>query len=249
MPTDDLPGTVGVRVAGVLLVVAAVAYSGLPFEAAAGFPLDPMTAYLSELAARDQPSRPLFTVVDTVAGSAATLAAILLLRAHVVVRSHRSTWTPWIPTMLVLLLVFGVATVADVLNPMACAPSADVGCARAERSWELGTTHVVHLGTSGLATVAAVGVCVSLLVLLTRSRRHLPGARWWDVAPLSALVLSAVVAVIAVSDTFGVRPPAVGWWQRGQIIAFCVTVACIVPTLRRFPATPGAAVRTKEAPP
>jgi hypothetical protein len=203
----------------VALVVVAVAYSGLPLEAAAGFPLDPAAAYLSELAARDRPGRLPFALADGVAGTVAVLAAVVLRRWQRVPRSPLAARA--VPG---LLAVFGLATVADVLSPMACAPSADAGCARAEQQWDLDAGHEVHLVTSSVAAV---------LVLVLGSRRA--RGRTMPVAALvtgSALLTSVVVAVIAGADTLGLPTPPVGWWQRAQTLAFCATFLCVVPVLR-----------------
>jgi hypothetical protein len=219
--------------AAALLLVAAIAYSGLPLEALAGFPLDPTTSYLSELAARDQPLRLLFAGADLVGAVGAALAALLLVRRH---DRPASSWARAVP---VLLLVFGAATVADVLSPMACAPSVDAACARAEQRWELGVGHAVHDVTSSIATVAAVGLCVSAVLLGSRRARGLrgvpasPGVSWgWVVAPVVALLTSVVVAVIAGASLVGVPTVAVGWWQRAQTLAFSATFVCLVPLLR-----------------
>jgi hypothetical protein len=212
----------------VALVVVAVAYSGLPLEAAAGFPLDPAAAYLSELAARDRPGRLPFALADGVAGTVAVLAAVVLRRWQRVPRSPLAARA--VPG---LLAVFGLATVADVLSPMACAPSADAGCARAEQQWDLDAGHEVHLVTSSVATLAAAGLATAVLVLVLGSRRA--RGRTMPVAALvtgSALLTSVVVAVIAGADTLGLPTPPVGWWQRAQTLAFCATFLCVVPVLR-----------------
>ncbi|WP_240465812.1 hypothetical protein, partial [Cellulomonas iranensis] len=68
---DAPPGAVpavapgrALRTVHVLLVVAAVAYAGLPLEVITGFPLDPVTSYLSEHAARGQAWRGVFVTAD-----------------------------------------------------------------------------------------------------------------------------------------------------------------------------------------
>jgi hypothetical protein len=153
-----------------------------------------------------------------------------------------------------LLAVFGLATVADVLSPMACAPSADAGCARAEARWDLDAGHVVHLVTSSVATIAAAGVAAAVLVLALGARRR--GARgvrgrWAVPAAVAsgvALLVSAVVAVIAGADTLGLPTPPVGWWQRAQTLAFCATFLCVVPALRHVGAGVAAEVAAGDRP-
>lgn len=226
MAETPVPDRVARRAAAVALVIAAVAYTGLPLEAAAGFPLDPAVAYLSELAARDRPGRLPFALADGIAGTAAVLAAVALRGRPVLPLAAR-----WLP---VLLLVFGLATTADVLSPMACAPSADVGCARAEERWDLDAGHVVHLVTSSVATLAAVGVAAAVLALVVGVRcRGDRSAAAWGVPAGVALLLSVVVAVLATADTLGLPIAPVGWWQRAQTVAFCATFVCVVPMLRR----------------
>lgn len=215
-----------------LLVIAALAYSGFPFELAAGVPLDPGSAYLSELAARDQPLRLLFAAADAVAAVAAGIAGVLMRRE---LRSSTRTVSAWVRSVPVALIVFGSATIVDVLSPMRCAPSADSACARAEASWQLGTAHAVHNFSSSVATMAAVALCVTVAVLLARTGK----ATGWLRAPativlVAALVASAVVAVASSLAVAGIPPmPGIGWWQRVQTLAFCLVFTMVVPVMRR----------------
>jgi hypothetical protein len=238
---DAPPGAVpavapgrALRTVHVLLVVAAVAYAGLPLEVITGFPLDPVTSYLSEHAARGQAWRGVFVTADALAGLAVATAGAILLGA----RAAALPATPdgprrWAVVLAVALVVAGAATVVDVLSPMACAPSADAWCASAEAARELGAQHTVHEVSSSLVSLALVAACVAALALvrgarggsLSRVVRH-------ALAPLVVLATSAVVGTIAVASTLGADAPPVGLWQRAQTLAACATFVVLVPLLR-----------------
>ncbi|KSW17190.1 DUF998 domain-containing protein [Cellulomonas sp. B6] len=214
----------------VLLVLAAVAYAGVTWELAAGFPLDPVRSYLSENAARGQPLRALFVATDTLAGGLAALAGAALLRVR---RAVPPTARRWVAVVSVALVVTGAATVVDAFNPMACAPSADSRCAAAEAARTLGVQHTVHEVASSVVSLAVVTTCVGALALARRTAgRGRTRAAWCALAPAATLVTSAVVGAIAVASTLGAATPPVGLWQRAQTLGVCATFVVLVPLLR-----------------
>ena len=71
-----------VTAAQVLLTLAGVLYLGVVVEAAAGWPLDPARSYLSELAALDQATSPLFRSTDVAAGTLVVGGLALLGTAY-----------------------------------------------------------------------------------------------------------------------------------------------------------------------
>ncbi|MER6365003.1 DUF998 domain-containing protein [Kitasatospora sp. NPDC001527] len=76
MPSSH-PG--GARAVAVLLLLSAVAYTAWVLEVVLSTGLDPVQAYISELAAEDQPLGGLFRATDLVAGLAVLAAAVLAL--------------------------------------------------------------------------------------------------------------------------------------------------------------------------
>ncbi|RMI06554.1 DUF998 domain-containing protein [Cellulomonas triticagri] len=213
------------RVAWGLLLLAAVAYTGVPWEALLGFPLDPAEAFQSELAAVDQPTRWLFALTDGVAGVAAVVAALLLRRG----RSGTDTLLERLVPVPVLL--YGIGTIADVLSPLPCAPSVDAGCAEADGLASAGTAHSLTslAATTGLVLLAAV--IVGLLVG-TRRRGVRVALAWWAPVVLYAAT-SLVSAGLSVADNLGVETVGTGWWQRAQTASASLCLAVVVPVLLR----------------
>ncbi|WP_424937047.1 MULTISPECIES: DUF998 domain-containing protein [Bacteria] len=209
----------------VLLVFAAVLYLGVPYEAVAGYPLDPSRSYLSELAAADQPLAPLFRFLDGSAGALVAIAATLLLFAS-------PRWPLRVP--IVGLGVFGLGTLADVVFPMACASSLSAACARADAAGTLGIAHQVHTVTSVVALLGAVVAALSLVLL----------AQWTGIRPVRARILATVgatlligvtiaISVIALASTAdGALPPGAGYVQRVQTVLLSVFLASFVPLVR-----------------
>lgn len=213
------------RAAGWLLILAAVAYTGVPWEALVGFPLNPAEAFQSELAAVDQPTRSLFAFTDGLAGVAAIVAALLLWWG----RTGDDTVLGRLVPLPVLL--FGVGTVADVLSPLPCAPSVDAGCAEADGLASAGTAHWL---TSLVATTALILLAVVIAGLLVEMRRRgtrAPALWWWPVALYA--VTSLVSAALSVADNLGVETSGTGWWQRAQTTSASLCLALVVPLLLR----------------
>ncbi len=213
------------RVAGWLLLLGAIAYTGVPWEAMLGFPLDPAVAFQSELAASDQPTRVIFALSDGFAGVAAVVAAGLLWWG----RSPADT--RWARLAPIPVLLFGIGTIADVLSPLPCAPSVDAGCAAADGAASAGTAHSV---TSLIATSALIALAVLLAGLLIGWRRR--GGRvsfaWWLPVLLYAAT-SLVTAGLSIADNLGAEPTGLGWWQRAQTAAASLCLAVLLPVLRR----------------
>lgn len=206
--------------ASLSLTIAALLYLGLPLEALSGFPLDPSSSYLSELAASDQPTSLLFRSTDLVAGGFVVLGC-LLLRGRGGRSDRRRTAT------LLTLAVFGLGTIADVVFPMACAPSASARCAAADVAGRLGTVHMLHTASSMVALTAAATAAVLLLISVIRTP---PGGTpagdtssarprlvvLWVVVGV-VIASSVVVTLLSVSSSAtGVLPPGGGIAQRLQ---------------------------------
>ena len=165
----------------VLLVVAAVTYSGFPWEAAAGFPLDPSRSYLSELAAADRPSGWLFRSLDITTG--------LLILAALVGAPRRPRPVGLVRGAEFALAVFAFLTIVDASSPMACASSASLDCARADAANALGLGHQIHTVSSAGALAA---ILVSAILLSVSVLRGGPRTR-----PLERRLLVGVVGLLA----------------------------------------------------
>ena len=217
----------------VLLVFAAVLYLGVPYEAAAGYPLDPSRSYLSELAAADQSFAPLFRFLDGTAGTLTAIAAVLLLLAS-------PRWPLRVP--IVGLGVFGLGTLADAVFPMACASSASAVCARADAAGTLGIVHQIHTVTSVTALLGGVVAVVSLVLLVHRT--GVQPVRTRVLATVGgALLIGATIAisVIALASTAdGALPSGAGYVQRLQTVLLSVFLVSFVPLTRAVLRTSGA---------
>ena len=219
------PGRTRSTAAGWLLLLAAIAYTGVPWEALVGFPLDPAQAFQSELAAVDQPTRLLFALTDGIAGVLAVVAAVLLWWGR---RGSRTRLERLVPIPIAL---FGIGTVADVLSPLPCAPSVDAGCAEADGLASAGTAHSI---TSLIATTALILLALVIVGLLIGTRRR-PGrvAPGWWIAPVLYALTSLGSAAWSVADNLGADTWGAGWWQRAQTVSASLCLAVVVPVLLR----------------
>lgn len=169
------------------LAAAAVLYSCWLLELVLPTGLSMMDSYVSELLAGDQPYRWLFRTADLLAAGCLLLAA-RRLRGRVVV----------LP-----LLVFAVATIADTLLALDCAASVDALCRYRENVGAVSLGHRLHQVTSVVTVGSAL---VSAVVLLRRTRR-------WD----AAAVVGLLVATSALSVVLQNQPGA-GLVQRVQLL-------------------------------
>ncbi len=207
------------RRAQALLVLAAVAYCGLLWEAALGYPVSPSSSYLSELAAADQPWRWVFRAGDLVAGSAALTAALLLLRSLRIAARRAVVGR----LTLAALAVFGSATVLDALLPLRCSPSTDAACAAADAAGTLGFAHEAHSVTSTVAVSAAVVLAVGLVALGWRARRSIGAGIVPMVAGTVALAATLALSVLSLrAELAGGSPP--GIVQRAQTLSFSLVL-------------------------
>ncbi|MFF1697134.1 DUF998 domain-containing protein [Streptomyces sp. NPDC058257] len=144
-----------------LLALGAVAYSAWVLEPFLGTGLSPVSSYVSELAARDQPYSTLFRTTDLTAGLlilAGAVGALLWLPRR------WGTVVGWAGIAL-----FGAATVVDSRLPMSCAPTADAVCEARERAGLVPAAHAAHVVSS---SVAVTGALVGMVVLTLAARRH-----------------------------------------------------------------------------
>ncbi|WP_051710482.1 DUF998 domain-containing protein [Streptomyces sp. NRRL S-350] len=181
MPSPQ-PGHRAARttVAG-LLLLSAVAYTAWVLEVVLSTGLDPVQAYISELAAEDQPLGGLFRATDLAAGLCLLAAAGTALATGAATgtgvaagtgRPGASRRDRWALVGWSALALFGAATAADSRLPLSCAPTSDEMCAARETAGLVPATHTAHGVTSSLAMLGALTALVALTVA---ARRH----GWW----------------------------------------------------------------------
>jgi hypothetical protein len=209
-----------------LMIAAGVLYCSLFLEAAAGYPLNVHTSFLSELGALDQSTSLYARAMDLGAGVLVLVAAVL---ARPAARMHRDVMGLMISTAL-----FGLGTLADSFFPMDCAPSASAACRIAEKHGHDGAELVIHEVTSTLAGLGTIAI--GLFAILVLRRIGWAGRRGRAVAVLAAAValtntwlgIETGVEVVSGDD---LHPPGV--LQRVAILLLCVLLAVLLPALKR----------------
>ncbi|MGW6060094.1 DUF998 domain-containing protein [Streptomyces sp. NPDC055189] len=186
-----------------LLALGAVAYSAWLLEAFIGTALSPVSSYVSELAALDQPYGTLFRSTDLTAGLlilAGAAGALLWLPRR------RVTVVGW-----AALALYGAATAVDSRLPMSCAPTADALCEARERAGLVPLSHAAHVVSS---SVAVTGALVAMAALTLAARRHavLPSLAG---APGRLLVLLELAATIWTLAAIGAFDAGYGTWALG----------------------------------
>ncbi|MEV7191492.1 DUF998 domain-containing protein [Streptomyces sp. NPDC093510] len=204
------------RAVAVLLLAGALAYSTWSAEVFVPTGLSPRTAYVSELAAEDQPYGTFFRTLDFLAGLLVLVAAAsALLRLPLRDRWSAAGWAG--------LALFGAATAADSRLPLSCAATADAGCAARERAGAVPWTHTAHTVSSSLAVAGAL---IGMVLLTVAARRR--ADRWPSLARTGPLLvvlelaatgwtLASVAAFEAGRGTWGL-----GIGQRLQVLSIAV---------------------------
>ncbi len=209
-----------------LMIAAGVLYCSLLLEAAAGYPLNVHTSFLSELGARDQATSLFARAMDLGASVLVLVAAIL---ARPAARMHRD-----VKGLMISTALFGLGTLFDSFFPMDCAPSASGACRLAEEHGHEGAELVVHEVTSTLAGLGTMAIGVFAIMVL---RRIGWGGAWGRaVAVLAGAVvvtntwlgLETGLEVLSGDD---LHPP--GILQRVAILLVCVLLAVLLPALKR----------------
>ncbi|HEY3561245.1 MAG TPA: DUF998 domain-containing protein [Kribbella sp.] len=210
-----------------LMLAAAVLYCSLLLEAAAGFPLDVRSSFLSELGARDQATS-LYARATDLLSSVLMLVAVLLSR-----RAARRRWD--VAGLLVSTAVFAVGTMFDSFSPMDCAPSVSEACRAAEGSGgQAGAALVLHEATS---TIAGAGtIALGVFVVLVLYRCGWGGRLSKLVAVLGAGVVVTQVwlgSVVAYETLSGAEVAAPGLLQRASTLVTCLMLGTALPGLRQ----------------
>jgi len=197
----------------VLLLIAAITYSGLPWEAAAGFPLDPSRSYLSELAAQDQPYGLIFRTLDGLTG-------VLVLVAFAL-GSRVPSYTGFARGSAIAIAAFAALTIIDASSPMACATSTSLRCAAADAANALGLSHQIHTVSSAGALAAVVVSAVLLAVALVRDRTRSSDTERRVLFAIAGMliVVTVLVTVLAMLSTDDGRlVDGGGFVQRAQVL-------------------------------
>jgi hypothetical protein len=194
-----------------LLVLGAVLYTSWMLEQVLPTGLDPSRAYVSELAALDQPYGFLFRTGDLITGIVLATAAGfgLALRPRLLL-----TTIGWIG-----LGVFAVSTFLDSRMPLACSAHASSECAGREEGGLLQAARSLHaLTSSAAATAAAVSV---FAFILAAYRYGLPRPlRWYGVGVVVLYLVGTVWTLFAVDmDGRGDEVWLLGYAQRLQLLA------------------------------
>ncbi|WP_309133073.1 DUF998 domain-containing protein [Brevibacterium sp.] len=147
----------------------------------------PLSGYLSELAAADQPYDWVFRGGDMTAGALMILIACL-------------GWTGWrsclgrlSPAVAAALALTGLATICDAAAAMPCAESFDDACHAAHQADPLQPGFLIHTVTSTVVVCSALATMVLVhLALRRRGGRHTVHARW--VVVIAAVLLASNLA-------------------------------------------------------
>nr|WP_254802716.1 DUF998 domain-containing protein [Kitasatospora sp. SUK 42] len=155
-----------------MLLLSAVAYTAWVLEVVLSTGLDPVQAYISELAAEDQPLGGLFRATDLAAGLCVFAAAVVALATGQAKSPGSPGGRRWALVGWSALALFGAATAADSRLPLSCTPTSDEMCAARETAGLVPATHTAHAVSSSLAMLGAL---TGMAALTVAARRH----GWW----------------------------------------------------------------------
>ncbi|WP_413756893.1 DUF998 domain-containing protein [Streptomyces sp. MMBL 11-3] len=207
-----------------LLALAALTYSAWTLEAVLDTGLHPARAYVSELAATDQPYGTLFRTTDLAAGL--LVCAAVLTAPRTAVREGPGT-----RAARAGLLLFGAATALDSRLPLSCAPTTDPACAAREAAGLVPPAHTAHTVSS---TLALCGVLVAMAALTRTARRHTPASPSTRAALVTLLVLELAATAWTLAAIAALEAGHPGWGlgtaQRLQVGVVAVWLATSVAT-------------------
>lgn len=193
------------------ILLGAVIYSSWLLELVLATGLDPSRAYVSELAALDQPYGLIFRTGDLITGVLLTGAAVLALT----LRPRRLLTTiGWIG-----LAVFAISTILDSRMPLECSAHASAACAAREQAGLLDEARLAHALTSVGAATAA-GVSVFAFIIAAYRYRWPHWLRWVGVAVVVTYLIGNAWTVFAIDmDGRGDEVWLLGYAQRLQLVA------------------------------
>ncbi|WP_433255190.1 alpha/beta fold hydrolase [Streptosporangium sp. CA-135522] len=191
------------RIAACAFAVAALGYSAWAPAQFLNSGIGRSGAYISELAAADQPWSWLVRGADVAAGIACLVAVALVPDE----RPGRWGAAGW----LGLALLGGMTVLDSGLFPLDCAAVSDLSCAAAEAAGRVSPAHRIHTVTSALAATGAVLSLVALPVSALRRRR-------WPLIGYGGAALAALAAAATVWTLAAIALAApVGTAQRLQV--------------------------------
>ncbi|WP_367048955.1 DUF998 domain-containing protein [Streptomyces sp. Je 1-332] len=209
------PGRARTGAVSALLALGALAYSTWLIEPFLSTGLSPLSSYVSELAARDQPYGTLFRTTDLTAGLLVLAGAVGALRW---LPRRWGTAVGWAG-----LALFGAATAVDSRLPLSCAPTADAACVARERAGLVPAAHAAHAVSS---SVAVAGALVGMVALTLAARRHgsLLSRAYSSALLLTLLELSATAWTLTAVAAFdaGLGTWGLGVGQRLQVLLIAV---------------------------
>lgn len=214
----------------VLIGLGAAAYTAWVLEVVLSTGLNPIEAYVSELAAQDRPLGGLFRATDFTAGLLVFLGGLLALLRLARHAESRGAWTMagWAGVTL-----FGAATAADAWLPLSCAPTADPECAARETAGLVPATHQAHAVSSSLAMTGAL---VGILALTVAARRYgffAPLARYGPVLVALELLATAWTLSAIALYTAGRGTWALGAGQRLQVLLVALWLGLLAYSVHR----------------
>ncbi|MFE7660379.1 DUF998 domain-containing protein [Streptomyces celluloflavus] len=222
-PTSPLPTRR--RAAAVPLLLGALAYTAWVLEVVVSTGLNPVEAYVSELAAADQPLGGLFRATDLVAG--------LLVLAGAVTALFTLERRPWATAGWAALALFGAATALDSRLPLSCAPTSDPVCAARETAGLVPATHTAHAISSSLAMTGALGAIVLLTVAARRYDWWPALARYGPPLVLAEFAATCWTLVSVAAFTAGQGTWALGVGQRLQVLLVALYIAILAGCVAR----------------
>ncbi len=128
------------RVAALAIAAGGILYAAWFLQWIVPTHLSPVTSYISELSASDQPHHLIFRAGDLIAGSLLIIGSVAALMS-----TPRSRWAiaGWSS-----LALFGASSISDSQSPMRCAETASAHCARLGALDQLGLRDNLHTFTS-----------------------------------------------------------------------------------------------------
>lgn len=193
------------------IALGAVLYSSWLLEWVLPTGLDPSRAYVSELAALDQPYGLIFRTGDLLTGIVLTVAAGLALTLH---PRRVLTSIGWMS-----LAVFAISTALDSRMPLVCSAHASAACAAREQAGLLNDARLEHALTSVGAATAA-GVSVFAFIVAAYRYRWPHWLRWVGIAIVVTYLIGNAWTLFAIDmDGRGDEVWLLGYAQRLQLVA------------------------------
>ncbi|MGW5330270.1 DUF998 domain-containing protein [Streptomyces sp. NPDC004014] len=183
------------RAISLLLGLSAVLYVAWITEFFLVAGADPLHAYVSDLAATDQPLSRFFRATDLIAGvCAAAASALALARGGLPARQSWAVGAGWWSYGL-----FGVATAVESYFPLSCRLVADRACFDRDMAGLAPLSHTVHAVTSAVTTAAALAAMTVFTFVARREGRWAALGRYGRVLVLAQWAVNVWLMVAVLS--------------------------------------------------